>query len=97
MMPFQLDGNQVTKQWYPISSKKKKMGEALVQTIFLHFRESILGIPLRSSIAPPAFADAGLQDVDDPISSDQPTQVDTAKSPTNPPPGDVHSTLKSAD
>lgn len=70
---------------------------ALVQTIFLHFRESILGIPLRSSIAPPAFADAGLQDVDDPISSDQPTQVDTAKSPTNPPPGDVHSTLKSAD
>jgi hypothetical protein len=27
-----------------------------VQTVFLHFRESVLGIPARSSIAPPAPA-----------------------------------------
>jgi hypothetical protein len=32
---------------------------ALVQTLFLHFRESVLGIPVRSSIAPPAPVSAG--------------------------------------
>ena len=43
MLPFQLDGNQVTKNWYPVSHNKKKTGDVLVQTIFIKKGEGFGG------------------------------------------------------